>query len=175
MTFSLAIDILIICLLAATTGYCVVLNRRLGQIRRGQSEFVKLIGRFDDATERAEAGVTRLRAVGEDISDVLGDRIQSARALSDELSFLIERGTPLSDQLADSASRQPASHRPGGDTAVSNPPLAADDAAEFDNGRGLDDGLLDDQTLDGIARLAERSGSVVEHELLDALRAARNS
>jgi hypothetical protein len=168
MTFSLAIDILIICLLTATTGYCVVLNRRLRQMREGQSEFVKLIESFNDATERAEAGVSRLRAVGEDISGVLGERIQSGQALSDDLSFLIDRAAPLGDQLADAASRSPATPRPR------RVPVSAPSPQESGDGNlELGDNLLDAETLNGIARLAEQSDSVVEHELLDALRAAR--
>ena len=168
MTFSLAIDILIICLLTATTGYCVVLNRRLGQMRQGQSEFFKLIASFNDATERAEAGVARLRAVGEDLSGVLGERIQSGQALADDLSFLIDRATPLGDQLAEAASRSPATPR-----TRRKPDSAAPAGKHGDNNLGFGDDLLDDATLNGIARLAEQSGSVVEHELLDALRTAR--
>ena len=174
MTFSLAIDILIICLLTATTGYCVVLNRRLRQLRQGQSEFVKLISNFNDATERAEAGVSRLRRVAEDISGVLGDRIQTAQALSDDLSFLIDRATPLGDQLAAAASRTPVAPRLRRDSVNATPARGTDGGATLDSDPGFDESLLDDETLDGIARLAEHSDSVVERELLDALRAARN-
>ena len=160
MTTPLIIDILIICLLATTTGYCVVLNRRLGQLRAGQGEFVRLIGRFNDATERAEAGVARLRAVGEQNGTALGDRIEAAQALCDALSFLIERGARLADNPnalggANSGAMQGAARR--------RPDTRDDDPA---HGLGGD-------TLDGIARLAEGSGSLVENDLLEVLRAAR--
>ena len=160
MTTSLIIDVLIICLLAATTGYCIVLNRRLGQLRGGQGEFVQLIGSFNDATERAEASVARLRAAGEDNGGALGDRIEAAQALCDDLNFLIERGTRLADDLKTSVGAQPGA-MPG--AARRRPDALADDPAH---------GLGDD-TLDGIARLAEGSGSVIESDLLEALRAAR--
>ena len=160
MTTRLIIDVLIICLLATTTGYCVVLNRRLGQFRAGQGEFVRLIGRFNDATERAEAGVARLRAVGEENGAALGDRIEAAQALCDDLSFLIERGARLADKLKASGGAEPGAMQ---DAARRRPDTRADDPAH---------GLGDD-TLDGIARLAEGSGSVVENDLLEALGAAR--
>ena len=63
MTSSLIIDILILVLLAVSVGYCVVLNRRLSTLRQGQKEFVTLIARFDDATQRAELNIERLRGV----------------------------------------------------------------------------------------------------------------
>lgn len=161
MTTRLIIDILIICLLATTTGYCIVLNRRLGQLRAGQGEFVQLIGRFNDATERAEAGVARLRAVGEQNGAALGDRIEAAQALRDDLSFLIERGARLVDNPPAPGGAEPgAAHG----AARRRPDTRADDPA---HGLGGD-------TLDGIARLAEGSGSLVESDLLEALRAARN-
>lgn len=162
MMTSLIIDVVIICLLAATTGYCVVLNRRLGQLRAGQGEFVQLIGSFNDATERAEAGVARLRAASDENGAALGDRIEAAQALCDDLSFLIERSARLTDNLKASAGAEPGAMD---DAVRRRPDTRADDPAP---------GLGDD-TLDGIARLAEGSGSVVENDLLEALRAARKS
>ena len=70
MTTGLVLDILIICLLAASTGYCFVLNRRLGALRQGQEEFLKLIERFDDATMRAELNIERLRGVSGEIDEL---------------------------------------------------------------------------------------------------------
>lgn len=94
MTTGLVLDILIICLLAASTGYCFVLNRRLGALRQGQEEFLKLIERFDDATMRAELNIERLRGVSGEIDENLGERISTARALRDELRFLVEHAGP---------------------------------------------------------------------------------
>lgn len=162
MTTSLIIDVLIICLLAATTGYCIVLNRRLGQLRAGHGEFVQLIGSFNDATERAEASVARLRAASEDNGGALGDRIEEAQALRNDLSFLIERGARLANDLKPPVGAEPGAMR---DSALRRPDTRADAPA-----RGLGD-----DSLDGIARLAEGSGSVVESDLLEALRAARKS
>ncbi len=106
MTIGLVLDILIICLLGASTGYCIILNRRLKILRQGQEEFFKLIGRFDDAAQRTEANIDRLRDVSGEIDDSLRERISTARGLRDELRFLIERAAPdIERPLARAASR----------------------------------------------------------------------
>lgn len=147
MTTGLVLDILIICLLAAATGYCVVLNRRLGILHQGQEEFLKLIGRFDDATQRVETNFDRLRDVGAEIDENLGERISTARALRDELRFLIERAAPAIERsMTTTASR--------GETKAA--PRRAAPAAPFT-----------------MTPADEASGSVVEADLLEALREAR--
>lgn len=139
MTTGLILDILIICLMAASTGYCVVLNRRLKTLRLGQEEFLQLIGRFDDATKRAETNIDRLRDVGGEIDESLGERITTARALRDEMRFLIDRAAPAIERsLTMAASRGEAKAAP----FTMTPPN-------------------------------EASGSVVEADLLEALREAR--
>lgn len=141
MTIGLVLDILIICLLAASTGYCVVLNNRLGILRRGQEEFFKLIGRFDGATKRAETSIEKLRGVGAEIDESLGERISAARALRDELNFLIENAAPRG--AATAASRRDAPAAPFTSMPATMTPTG------------------------------EASGSVVEADLLEALREAR--
>lgn len=139
MTNGLVLDILIICLLAASTGYCITLNRRLKLLRQGQEEFSQLIGRFDDATQRTETNIDRLRNVSSEIDESLGERISTARGLRDELQFLIERAAPAHDRTLTRAASRP------------EPP-----AAPF---------TMSPQ--DGV------SESLVESDLLDALREAR--
>ncbi len=107
MTFGLVLDILIICLLAASTGYCIILNSRLKILRQGQEEFFKLIGRFDDATQRTEAHIDRLRGVSGEIDDSLGERISTARGLRDELQFLIEGAAPAIERSLTRAVSRP--------------------------------------------------------------------
>ena len=109
MTIGLVLDILIICLLAASTGYCIILNRRLKILHQGQEEFFKLIGRFDDATQRTEANIDRLRGVSGEIDDSLGDRISTARGLCEELQFLIESAAPAIERSLTRAASRPES------------------------------------------------------------------
>ncbi len=139
MTFGLVLDILIICLLAASTGYCIILNSRLKILRQGQEEFFNLIGRFDDATQRTEANINRLRDVSSEIDDNLGTRISTARGLRDELQFLIESAAPAIERSLTRAASRP------------EPPAAPFTMAPRDGS----------------------SNSVVESDLLEALREAR--
>ena len=165
MTSSLVIDLLILVLLAVSVGYCVVLNRRLSTLRQGQKEFVTLIARFDKATQRAELNIERLRGVSAEIDEHLGERISSGRALRDELRFLIERAAPAIERsISATASR--------GGTATS----ASRGGTATSASRG--------ETRAATGRAAplapfsmtppnETSGSVVEADLLEALREAR--
>ena len=156
MTSSLVIDILIIVLLAVSVGYCVVLNRRLSTLRQGQKEFVTLIARFDDATQRAELNIERLRGVSAEIDEHLGERISSGRALRDELRFLIERAAPeIERSMSATASRGgTATAASRGETRAATGHAAP--LAPF-----------------SMTPPNETSGSVVEADLLEALREAR--
>ena len=156
MTSSLVIDILILVLLAVSVGYCVVLNRRLSTLRQGQKEFVTLIARFDEATQRAELNIGRLRGVSAEIDEHLGERISSGRALRDELRFLIERAAPTIERsISATASRGGvATTASRGETRAATG--RASPLAPF-----------------SMAPPNDTSGSVVEADLLEALREAR--
>lgn len=154
MTVALALDGLITFLLAMTIGYCIVLNRRLADLRAGQAEFVALIERFNTAAERAEAGLARLRAAGDDSGPAVDEHIEAARALRDDLGFLIERGSRLADRLASA---------PGARSAPSGRP--ARPAAEGSvKGHGASAGVHEAE---------ETPRSRVEDELVAALGAER--
>ena len=139
MTVALALDGLITFLLAMTIGYCIVLNRRLADLRAGQVEFVALIERFDAAAERAEAGLARLRAAGDDSGPAADEHIEAARALRDDLGFLIERGSRLADRLASAPSRRPARPDPEGSVKKHGAPAGVHEAEETPRSRVEDE------------------------------------
>ena len=56
MSMSVAADLLVALLLAATIGYCAVLNRRLGTLRSAHGEMGRLVGEFDRAIGEARSG-----------------------------------------------------------------------------------------------------------------------
>ncbi len=99
MNTGFILDIFIICLLASTTVYCVILNRKLKALHQGQEEFFKLISRFDNATKRAEANIKQLRGVDYEIDENFDEQISTAHAVRDELRFLIDRSAPVADRL----------------------------------------------------------------------------
>lgn len=95
MTWTLALDALIAVLLATSIATTVVLNRRLNVLRDHRAELEKLTQNFRDATDRADHGVVGLKVSAQSLQE----RIESARALADDLEFLIERGGGIADRL----------------------------------------------------------------------------
>ena len=100
MTATLILDGVLIALLSATVGYCVVLERRLRALRADHGAFVRMIGEFATATARAEDGIARLAAASAEHGAKLDERTAAARAATDELAFLADRAERLADRLA---------------------------------------------------------------------------
>jgi len=109
MTLLVVLDILVAGLLAATIGFCVVLNRRLAALRRNETELKQVLAQFNQAAERAESGIARLKEVSTETAATLRERIGEARALRDDLAFVAER----SDRIASELGRKLTAARPG--------------------------------------------------------------
>ena len=73
----------------------MVLNKRLGLLRRDKGELDKLALSFTDAVGRADDSIATLKST----ADVLQDRIDKAGSLHDDLVFLIDRGSVTADRL----------------------------------------------------------------------------
>lgn len=160
---ALALNGVIAVLLVATVAYCVALSRRLHDLRGSHGEFATLIETFSAATVRAESGLAELRKASKESGAVLDERIKAARALSDDLAFLVERGAPLADRLEGrsesdrkpGAGEKPATASPRPRT-VSLPPSAPDSRRDH---------MKNDVSTD--------PRSAVERDLASALRTAR--
>jgi len=168
MTFPLVLDILLAVLLAATIAYAVVLNRKLGNLRRHKEELERLASVFAESTMRAEESIGKLKgAAGE-----LQGRIDKAEGLGEDLTFLIERGGSAADRLeeavrgarkTDNKSSTPPSPPepvPLG-TSPKSPVETVDDAPRQSRESGSP------ETVDPAVR------SQAEKELLEALRSVR--
>ena len=99
MTAGLVLDVVVALLLAATLVYAWRLERRLVEMRAGRATLERTIVQFTGATARAEASVASLAKVGGLKGLDLGAGIDKARAMRDELSFLVERADGQSRQL----------------------------------------------------------------------------
>ena len=97
MSIALIIDIIVSILLVVTIGYAVVLNKRLGNLRRDRSELEKLAINFHASTARADESIARLRSS----VDSLQDQLKKAESMRDDLIFLTERGSAAADHLED--------------------------------------------------------------------------
>jgi len=102
VTFALVLDMLIAILLIATIAYAVLLNRRLSDLRKDQTELEKLAQSFNDATLRAEESISKLTGSSEDMKRDVQETLTKAETLRDDLSFLIERAGMSADKLEDS-------------------------------------------------------------------------
>ena len=89
------IELLLMVLLAATLLHAVRLHRALSAMRQDRETLQDAVAGFDNGTRQAEAGLTRLRDVAEQLAGKLGH----AAGLKDDLEFLSERGEMLADRL----------------------------------------------------------------------------
>ena len=99
---SLLLDGLVAVLLVATIAYAALLNRRFGTLREGKEELREIVNSFDAAMTRIETGLGKLKQVGNPTSGELKELVAEARALRDELSFLLDRGGALASRLENS-------------------------------------------------------------------------
>lgn len=96
---SLALEIIVAILLACTIIYAFVLNRRLSELRKDKARLERLATSFNDATERAEAAVLRLKSAADDSIRTMQHCISEGQGLRDDLQFLLESGETTADKL----------------------------------------------------------------------------
>ena len=99
--FEIALQGLVAVLLVVTIAYAFVLNRRLARLRDGRAEMERLIDQLVVAMSNAEQGIATLRKTAFEDDEGLGRRIAEARAMRDEIGFLVDRAETLSARLED--------------------------------------------------------------------------
>jgi Domain of unknown function (DUF6468) len=100
MMLGLLGDAVVAVLLVATIAYAAVLNARLGVLRGDRARFEALIAGLTQAAARAEAGIAALKAAAADTGRQLEKKIEEGRGLRDDLTYILERGGGVADQLA---------------------------------------------------------------------------
>ncbi len=131
MDMPLVLDGVVVVLLVATIGYAVVLNRRIGEMRKWKAEFDRIITSFNQATTRAEAGIQSLKSIANQRGPDLQRSLDKARSLRDDLAYLVERGDTLADRLTESVrSAIPAPRAAEAATAASTPAVTEGPAAD---------------------------------------------
>ena len=108
---SLILDIVVLCALAATIVYARKLSRQFGDMRADRKAFEKLIDAINSASARANIATQSLRDAAQHGSDTLQEKINAARALSDELEIVVEAGDHLAQRLETLARRSPTPAR----------------------------------------------------------------
>ncbi|MGA7713556.1 MAG: DUF6468 domain-containing protein [Rhizomicrobium sp.] len=104
MTLAFILELALTVLLAATLAYCIVLERRLSAVRKGQEGLKTMIGELNAAISGAGASMRALKAAAGNAAETLDERLKRARALADELSLLTSSG----ERIAERFNRTPA-------------------------------------------------------------------
>jgi hypothetical protein len=136
-TIGLALDALVVVLLAATIVYAAILNRRLMRLRNHREELDAATRSFAEAAGRADAGIQGLRGAAEEAGRDLQGRVDRAAALRDELAFLCETAEAMAGRLegaAGAVGRQARKAAEGESEAAAAPPRPRRDAPA--RGRG---------------------------------------
>jgi ABC-type transporter Mla subunit MlaD len=102
LTFYLELGLQI--LLALTLCYCVVLERRLAAVRKGQEGLSRTIGELNMAISGAGASLRALKAAAGEAAHTLDDRLKRARLHIDELSVLTTSGERIAQRMEGAAS-----------------------------------------------------------------------
>jgi hypothetical protein len=95
----LALDVL----LAFTLVYCVVLERRLAAVRKGQEGLSRTIGELNMAISGAGASLRALKAAAGEAAQTLDERLKRARLHIDELSVLTASGERIAQRMEGAA------------------------------------------------------------------------
>lgn len=89
---NLAIELIVAGLLAATIGYCVMLNRQLKRLRVDGGELRRTMENLVAATNHAERALAGLKASAVDVQDGLGRRLDEADHVSGRLDEQLKQG-----------------------------------------------------------------------------------
>ena len=101
LTFYLELGLEI--LLALTLVYCVILERRLAAVRRGQEGLKQTIGELNMAIAGAGASLRALKSAAGEAAQTLDERLKRARLHIDELSVLTSSGERIAQRMEGAA------------------------------------------------------------------------
>ena len=90
-------------LLAFTLCYCVLLERRLAAVRKGQEGLKTHIGELNMAISGAGASLRALKAAAGEAAQTLDERLKRARLHIDELSVLTASGERIAQRMEGAA------------------------------------------------------------------------
>lgn len=99
-SLGIAIESLVAVLLAVTIGYCVLVNRKLAQLRSDQSELKSIVRALHMATDQAANAIIGLRESAADADESLGAQLERVKILDKKLRQNIGRGDALLAKLS---------------------------------------------------------------------------
>ena len=106
MTLNFIAQIVLELLLAATLVYCILLERRLAAVRKGQEGLKTHIGELNMAIAGAGASLRALKAAAGEAAATLDDKLKRARLHIDELSVLTASGERIATRMECAAAQR---------------------------------------------------------------------
>src|SRR5258708_2701643 len=103
MTMTFYVEVALEILLAATLGYCILLERRLAAVRKGQEGLSRTIGELNMAISGAGASLRALKAAAGEAAGTLDERLKRARLHIDELSTLSGSAERIASRMESAA------------------------------------------------------------------------
>src|SRR5712664_4954294 len=88
----LAIESLVAVLLVLTIGYCMLLNARLKRLKADEHSLKAVIAELITATEIAERAIGGLKLTVRDVNENLGNQLNSAAQMSQQLKKHLAEG-----------------------------------------------------------------------------------
>ena len=110
--FTLALEVALCALLAATLCYCVVLDRRLKAVRAGQKDMNATIANLNSSLAAAGASLRGLQAAAGTIGEQLDGKIADARAAIDELALVTASGERIAQRMERTVDTRSAAREP---------------------------------------------------------------
>jgi hypothetical protein len=99
MTITFYVEVALEVLLVATLCYCVLLERRLKAVRKGQEGLARTVGELNMAIAGAGASLRALKAAAGESAQSMDERLKRARLHIDELSVLVASGERIADRI----------------------------------------------------------------------------
>jgi hypothetical protein len=103
MILTFYVEVALEVLLAATLCYCILLERRLAAVRRGQEGLKTHIGELNMAIAGAGASLRALKTAAAEAATTLDERLKRARLHIDELSVLTASGERIAGRMENAA------------------------------------------------------------------------
>jgi len=105
MNVAMILDIVVLIGLVATIFYAIRLSRQFEILQKDKGQLDILIQNLSNATNRADVAVKNMRDTAIDTGESLQSKINTSRALFDELEIMIEAGDNLADRLQNLAEK----------------------------------------------------------------------
>ena len=99
LPLDMLLEIIVCVFLAATIGYCAVIDRRLRAMREGQDGLRDLVSSLSNATQQAMSAIAHLREASDATGKTLTDQVKRGQALTDELSVMMQAGNDIANRL----------------------------------------------------------------------------